>query len=353
VRRSVADVLAALRAEALATPDADAPARAALVAELRDDLPWYLRAAMGVGAWTATAFFLAFLMLTLGVENHTLRLTAGAALVGAAFWVRRTTDSEFMRQAAVAASLAGQGLMLAGFHELFDSARATAVFSALLSVVLIWFMPDRTHRFLSTLAFVVATFVAVIDDRTLRGFEIVTLTTAALTAAAWRARLAQHGERVAEVLVPVGYGLVLALFAALLFGTSTRFGHFGFDSGRTVILGRATTIGIMIGLTLLVWKIGDEQGESSNRSTTFAALAGVVALGLTTLSSPGIIAGAAVLTLAFDRRDRVLLGMGVIFLLVFGSVYYYSMHITLLEKSGVLAGSGALLVAIRQRLARV
>lgn len=70
------------------------------------------------------------------------------------------------------------------------------------------------------------------------------------------------------------------------------------------------------------------------------------------MSTPGIIAGAAVLTLAFDRRDTVLLGMAVVFLLCFGSVYYFSLHLTLLEKSGVLAGSGALLLAIRHRLAR-
>jgi uncharacterized membrane protein len=41
----------------------------------------------------------------------------------------------------------------------------------------------------------------------------------------------------------------------------------------------------------------------------------------------------------------------VVFLLVFGSAYYYSLNLTLLEKSGVLAGSGVLLLAIRQRIA--
>ena len=54
---------------------------------------------------------------------------------------------------------------------------------------------------------------------------------------------------------------------------------------------------------------------------------------------------------SFDRRNRVLLGLAIVFLLVFGSMYYYSLHLTLLEKSAVLAGSGALLLAIRQRIA--
>ena len=54
--------------------------------------------------------------------------------------------------------------------------------------------------------------------------------------------------------------------------------------------------------------------------------------------------------LAFDRRNPVLLGLGVLFLLVFASVFYYSLNLTLLEKSGVLVGSGVLLFAVRRAL---
>jgi uncharacterized membrane protein len=56
--------------------------------------------------------------------------------------------------------------------------------------------------------------------------------------------------------------------------------------------------------------------------------------------------------LAFDRRDRVLLAAAAIFLVAFGAFYYYSLHLTLLEKSGVLIGSGVLLLALRSRFAR-
>ena len=62
MRLSVADVLARLKADGRATDAADAPARAALEVELRDHLPWYLRAAIGVGSWLATGFFLGFLL---------------------------------------------------------------------------------------------------------------------------------------------------------------------------------------------------------------------------------------------------------------------------------------------------
>ena len=110
--------------------------------------------------------------------------------------------------------------------------------------------------------------------------------------------------------------------------------------------------GAKLALLALVWLIIDEQGGAAGSPSSVAALLGVVALGATTLTSPGIIAGAGVLTLAFDRRDKVLLGMAIAYLLVFGTVFYYSLHLTLLEKSGVLAGSGVLLLALRQRLSR-
>ena len=46
----------------------------------------------------------------------------------------------------------------------------------------------------------------------------------------------------------------------------------------------------------------------------------------------------------------VLLGMAAVFLVVFASFYYYSLHLTLLEKSGVLVGSGLLLLGVRSKL---
>jgi hypothetical protein len=354
VRRSVADVLQQLEAEGLATSAAADPARSALREELQDDIPWYLRVAIGLGAWVATAFFFGFFVAVFHVDGGVSALLSGALLSTMAVWLRRKKDlPEFMRHSVVAVSLAGQGLMIASFHELSESTRVTGVATAALCVVSVWLMPDRVHRYLSTVAFVVALYVAFADRHTLRGFEAVTLAVVALTAGVWRSRLRDRGDELTEMLAPVGYALVVCLFGALLFGSSTHFGRISMDFGRSaVFLGRPTAVAIMLALALLVWKVADEHGKSPASLPVFAALAGTLALGLSTLSSPGIIAGAAVLTLAFDRRDKVLLGLGVVFLLVFGSVYYYSLHLTLMQKAGILAGTGVLMLAVRQRVVR-
>ncbi|MGH7637058.1 MAG: DUF4401 domain-containing protein [Gemmatimonadaceae bacterium] len=351
MRRSVADVLARLKSEGLATDAADAPARAALDDELRDYLPWYVRAAVGLGAWLATAFFLGFLLFFLDLDESLPRIGTGLAFLVFAVWQRPRTTSEFLRHAAVAVSLAGFGLVIAGMWEELDS-RVTSAIVVVMSTALIRLMPDRAFRFFAALAMTIAIYLLIMDERSLRGFELATLVTVMLAGLVWRWRLDERSNDVDEMLRPVGYALIVALFGALLVGMSTHLGRLSFDTGRWLVVGRLTTIGITVALVALVWKIIDEQGQSFNTGSSVAALLGVVALGASTMSTPGIIGGAAVLTLAFDRRDKVLLGMAVVFLLCFGSVYYYSLHLTLLEKSGVLAGSGALLLAIRHRLAR-
>ncbi|HYC52536.1 MAG TPA: DUF4401 domain-containing protein [Gemmatimonadaceae bacterium] len=350
MHRSVAQVLDRLKSEGMATDAAYEPARAALRPELESHLPWFLRVAVGLGAWVATGFLLGFFVALAQLDNPIVRIVVGAALVAGGVYVRHTSVSEFRKHAAVAGSLAGQALIIAGIHEFTDSLLISSVALFALSLGLIAVFRDGLHRFLSTLAACGAAYVAFTDERGMRGFEIITIGIIIAAAVVWRYRLSSRSEALADVLRPVGYALVVAFFAALLADTVTHYREFAIDTDDMLRLSRVATVVLMLGLSWLAWAVVDE--HSADRPAAFAAITGVIVLGLATLSTPGILGGAAVLALAFDRRDRVLLGMGVIFLLVFGSVYYYSLNLTLLEKSGVLVGSGMLLLAIRHRLTR-
>jgi hypothetical protein len=354
MRLSVADVFGQLRAEGLAGAGVEEAAAPALDADRRDELPWFVRTAVGVGAWLATGFLLGGLFAISGLRGEVAQIIVGSLLIVAAVWTRRQAGSEFVRQAAVATSFAGQGLLIAGFAELTDSATYTGLILAALSAGLIWLMPDPVHRFLGTLVGVTAAAVSAHDTRMPYTMELVTLAVVAVAAYLWRGDLRARTDRHATIMGPVAYGLVIALFGLLVYGAFSSLDPVRWVAGSAAqrnIPGQLTTAGITIALLALVWKILGEHGADRSSPQSFAALAGVAALGASTLSSPGIIAGTAVLLLAFDRRNRVLLGLAIVFLLVFGSVYYYSLHLTLLEKSGVLAGSGALLIAIRQRIA--
>ena len=102
----------------------------------------------------------------------------------------------------------------------------------------------------------------------------------------------------------------------------------------------------------LVVAILGEHGTPRRSPTTLVAVVAAALLGAGTLSTPGVVAGAAILVLGFDRRDRVLVGLAVLFLLCFGSFYYYSLQLTLLQKSGVLVASGLLVLGARDYLTR-
>jgi uncharacterized protein DUF4401 len=356
MRLTLRAVLDRLRAEGLATADMEGDVRAALGKSMHEEIPWYLRTLVGIGAWTATGFLLAFLLLIAGLRDEIARMVAGALIVAAAVWVRRETRAEFVKQSAVAASLAGLGLILAGIGELSRSATVVGSTAVVLAVVLARLMPDRVHRFLMAILGAEALIFAMVDTIPY-GFDLAVLAIVALTGYVWRAGVRHRSDEVAEMLEPVSYGLVVALFGALLFSATSRLGaqltrEMSLGQSRVAALGPLTTIGITLALIALIWSIDEEHGTSHTSGASFAALTGAAALGAGSLYSPGIVAGVAGLMLAFDRRNSVLLGMAVVFLLVFGSVYYYNLDLTLLEKSGVLAGSGLLLLAIRSRIAR-
>ena len=65
---------------------------------------------------------------------------------------------------------------------------------------------------------------------------------------------------------------------------------------------------------------------------------------------PGMGAGALVLVLGFYGGSLALMTLAVLLLLGFGSLYYYDLGLTLMTKSWLLLGSGALLLGTRHLL---
>ena len=353
MHRSVADVLSQLRTEGLAPSGAEERAREALAPELADDLPWYMRAAVAGGAWLATSFLLASIFAVAGIRDDAPAMVVGAVLVGAGIMMRRQATTEFLRWAAVALSLAGLAMLTGGTYGVSHSTSVGALACFSVALLLIWFSPDVTLRFLCTLVAVVAALVFLVGEHDSLAFDLGIVLLVPAVAYVWRARLPQRSDRWWEILTPVGYALVLAFFGMLLGRTLASSTHSVLGGGLTReagALGPLPTIVCTVALVALVWRVLDEHGASFSTPVSFGALGGAVALGAITLDSPGIVGGVAMLMLAFDRRNRVLLGMAAIFLIVFASFYYYSLELTLLEKSGVLAFSGLVLLGVRSKV---
>jgi uncharacterized membrane-anchored protein len=114
----------------------------------------------------------------------------------------------------------------------------------------------------------------------------------------------------------------------------------------------AGSLPAMVGPLVAVAAVGRELWRRERLVGELGLVAGIGILGIgwLTLGNPGVCLGIAGLVLAYSRRDRVAFGLAVVVLVGFGIRYYYQLNLDLYTKAGVLAGSGALLLGLRQYL---
>jgi uncharacterized membrane protein len=73
---------------------------------------------------------------------------------------------------------------------------------------------------------------------------------------------------------------------------------------------------------------------------------------LPALWTPGVLAAVIVIVLGFQRGNRLLLGLGSVFLVIFLIAFYYHLDISLLQKSLILVATGLLLLGLRALMLR-
>jgi hypothetical protein len=366
MRLSLATVFGQLAAERLVASGSEERARAGLQQMVDATAAWYVRVAAGIGAWIATACLIGFLIVSSIVDERMSAIVVGALVVAGALLLRRRAQADFAVQLALAMSLAGQILAVVGVSSLTKSVAAGGALGLVLSVALIALYPDRTHRFLSGVIGSVAAMATVADLKlgwtiatlgparpiVVRGSDVVVLALVAFTAWVWRVGVRDRADGVDEALEPVGYGTVVAILGLLLFSSVVAAADDLVRGYRAAgeaawLLGPLTSVGITTALVALELAIFRERGVRMEREVVVDVVAGTVLLGIFTLFSPGVIAAVAVLALGFDRRRPMLVALAVVFLTKFASFYYFSLHLTLLEKAGVLVASGLLLLGAR------
>jgi len=369
MRLTVADVLRGLAEEGLASAEAADRARAAFEGADADAAPpWFARVIAGLGAWVATGFLIGFLVVADVVEGATSAVIAGALLLVTGVVLRRaaTSEQDFRRHLALALSLAGQVLLVVGVSDATKSATVAGALAVVMSLLLVPLVPDAAHRFMSGVIGSIAAVGMIANLRlswtlgaveplgtlVVRGSDLAVLAVVAVTASVWRGALRRRSDALAEMLEPVGYGTIAALFGLMLFSTLFAFADEIVRGSRAARanawhLGPLTTIGITAALAALELRVFAEQRVRPRAEAVAATIAASIVLGVLTLSTPGVMAAITVLALGFDRRNRILIGLAVVFLVHFASAYYYSLRMTLLYKSIVLLASGVVLLAAR------
>lgn len=310
--------------------------------------PWYVRTMLGIAGWIAAAFLLMFVGAAFAfiMEKAVYAALLGAGCCAAAYALFRKFDgSDFAEQFALVVSLVGQVLIVIGIADVLkmqDPALYLAIAAAEALLALI--VPNFLHRILATGGAAIAIALA-INRLSLHGFAAPLL--CAGLAWVWLdpKRWAVRGG----LWRPVGYGLVLALLLVetfRLFDPEWVLGIAGEKKSWIAlygpVIGRALTALVLVWVAIALAR-GEGHGPASR--VTLAAAGAAAAIGLLSLGAPGLVSALLILLLGFAAGNRPLMALGILSLLGFVSHFYYSLHATLLEKSGLLAVTGLVLLA--------
>jgi uncharacterized membrane protein len=105
----------------------------------------------------------------------------------------------------------------------------------------------------------------------------------------------------------------------------------------------------VLGVALLVaiWRVLAAYGRGLASEPGALAIVTTVLLGALGQGRPGLLGALLALLVSFVARDKVAIGLSTAFLVGFGVHFYYDLDLSLWTKSGVLVGSGVVLLAVR------
>jgi len=299
--------------------------------------PYYIRALVAVGAWVAAGFFVAFLIASNVIGDESEAVVWGLVFIAAATVLRRFVKSLFPVQLALALSVAGHAMVLFGVFESFHHELwPVPLVAAVLSAVLYPLYRDTVHRFLSTLLVTGTLAGWFLSDNELHHCIHLLVIAEVVGAGVLFTR-----ARLPRALRPLAYGLAVSLCMTATFVLIPR-EHLATPWWPSSVV-------LALGLVWLYQWIAGGPEHLRDESILIAVVATLV-LGAATPGLLGMLAALGLVALGHARDDRMLTALGLVFMPVFIVGYYYSLNTTLIVKSGVLFGSGAVLLVARAYL---
>ena len=326
----------------------DGPRPGILVA----DTPWYVKVVLAVSGWISALFLIAFILsvFTGVVKSAPASFVFGAMLLCCAFYALRDTR-DFISHAGFALSLAGQVFVVYAVGKALNEQFAlTAVFTAVLALGLFFVIDVYLHKVYCAFTACIALYLAVNFshlENPANGFygvkhAVPLAIYAFISAWSW----------LNEFRNPVRYETTRALawgvsLSVIVIGSFAIFNAYpGFASNRLNEL--------MLG-GVFVWTVVEilKRQSVTNPRVKFVCIASAIALGALSCVAPGIVIGLLFVLLAYQQRNRVLLGLGFLALGAYLSRYYYLLEHSLAYKSGILLLTGIACLIIRTLLSKI
>ena len=304
--------------------------------------PWYLHLISALGGLLAGGLLLAFLLSMRLLESPLAALALGLFFTASAVAGRMYSELSLgpARQALLSISLLGQALIIFGAGELIDHRVAPHLTYLALASVLYLADRETIHRFLVALMSWQVLWLLALDVFSSRPMAYGLLA-ASVALATWLFSERGGGTpALREELRPIASAATLALLGGVALSLFDDGALLGEVPARIIV---AVPLGIVLGLAA-------QEADPEDREP--AGWAGVVAAALALVSNAGVMASILILALGFWRQRRPLIVLGSLSLVCFLIHFYYVLDISLLAKSGVLVGSGLVLLATREFLRR-
>lgn len=317
-----------------------------LPAEAGSEAPWSVRVMLGVAGWIGSLFLLGFVGVGFAfvMENAAAAFVVGTLASGGALVLFcRRGDSDFFVQFGLAIGLAGQMLLIYGLYKLLE--RQESLFFAavcLVEVLLTVLMPNFVYRVMTSLAAAMALGFS-LDSAGAYGIASGVMATGFVLI--WLRDV--HWGRFAATCRPAGYGFALALLferGGLLWGHELWWHT---PRGTNWLLLYAPWLGKVLVLSVfavVVFVLLRRLGIALPGRSGLAVIAAATLVMAASFQAPGLAPSLLILLVGFAVANRVLTGLGLLAFGGFLSNYYYLMQETLLTKSLLLLGLGALLL---------
>ena len=312
--------------------------------------PWYLRVLIAMSAWLTALFMLGFIgeAFELIFEQPALAVFVGAAIIALAYkMLGGEATNEFQSQFFLALSFAGQLVLAFGLFKLLDNYDGLVWLAvAVIQAVLAWYMPNYLHRLCSAFIAAIALCVALAHGHV---YFIPSGLLLAAVALLWMRELDWLAQQ--QKIKPIAYGLTLAVIY------QTNSGYFYSDmlelvlsvGTRDELIDRPWMGSLTAGLVMLalVWYLLKQHLDIRSTKVISLIMLPTLLFLLASFEAHGISIAVTIMLLGFANGNRLLTGLGIAALLYYVSIYYYLLDTSLLEKSGLLAILGVLLISAR------
>lgn len=319
--------------------------------------PWYLSILQGFAGWVAAWFLLGFMASFLALLFDE-RINQGIVVIGAVFVAlgvaldRQQQQQVFVQQLAFVFGVSGLLAVGWGLAEIFDYRNELAWFICFGLVLCLHtlLINNRLSVFLNGLgiAFCISGLLYLWHWLTIMPLIMLLL---AILFCLNRVRQGVHYSRCVTLAYAFVSWTLLAQGVLSLGGEDWDL--FSETLGSLSIWSWLLPWSLsLLASLVLVRTLLLQQGIALNSPAAFSAIAAVVVIGILAVPLSGLSSAMLFILLGLQLRDKLMTALAIFSIPLFISAYYYSLTVSLLEKSLLLTALGALLLLARWALSR-